>query len=74
MVQYLSLEPIQLPLDSDLRQETLQNERKLQFFHKAFTLGAEAVIGVMDSKATENLTQSLDGYFVNVQTFIKVPL
>ena len=59
---------------ADMHAFKFTGEQKLYVFQKSFTFGAEAVIGLMDSSKSANRTQSLDGYFVNLQSYIKVPL
>jgi len=61
-------------IGADLHSVKVGFERQLDLFQKKFTIGGDLVVGFMNGAQETSPTQRLDGYFTNIQGYLKVPL
>jgi hypothetical protein len=59
---------------ADLHSLKFGAQQDMVLLNKHFIIGGELIVGFMDGSQETSSTQSLDGYFTNVQGFIRVPL
>lgn len=58
---------------ADMHAVKLGLEKEFRVMQRRIILGGDAIVGFMNGSNSTSSTQSLDGYFTNVQGFIRVP-